>query len=199
MAVDHQGQLDVGTYVRAAEGHQLGGDRALVLPGDDFYLLAIVDVLGHGMEAHQLAARIETFLRGNFKEPPLTLISTLHQQLRGSRGAVVSLARFDPVTGDLCFVGIGNAVGRILGPRHHHLLTKEGVLGQTLRSPREEHLRLSEGDLLLMYSDGVPSHFEPNGYRRIHADPAEIVAQEVVRRYGKSHDDASCIAMRPPS
>lgn len=199
MALDHQGQLDVGAYARAAEGHQVGGDRALVLLGDQYYLLAIVDVLGHGPEAHQLATRIESFLRENLNDSPLTLISKLHQQLRGSRGAVVSLARFDMATCDVCYVGIGNAVARILGPRHHHLLTKEGVLGHTLRSPREEHLHLSERDLLLIYSDGVSSHFEPTDYRQIYYDPADIVAREVIRRYGKPHDDASCIAMRPPS
>ncbi|MEX1039004.1 MAG: SpoIIE family protein phosphatase [Pirellulaceae bacterium] len=199
MALDHPGQLDVGAYARAAEGQLVGGDRALVLPGAGFYLLAVIDVLGHGPEAHQLASRIENFLRGHLSEKPLKLINILHQHLHGSRGAVVSLARFEPASGDLRFVGIGNAVGRILGPRHQHLLTKEGVLGHTLRSPREEHLCLTEGDLLLIYSDGVSSHFETSDYRHIHGDPAEIVAREVVRRFGKPHDDASCIAMRPLS
>jgi hypothetical protein len=47
-----------------------------------------------------------------------------------------------------------------------------------------------------MYSDGVPSHFEPTNDRQIFSNSADTIAREVIRRYGKPHDDASCIAMR---
>ena len=44
--------LEAASYVRPMPGHHVGGDAAVVREVDDGMLISIVDVLGHGEEAH---------------------------------------------------------------------------------------------------------------------------------------------------
>ncbi len=72
----------------------------------------------------------------------------------------------------------------------------DGVLGQTRRSPKEQDLQFASRDVVLLYTDGVPSHFEVNGLRSRSLNYPVSLACAVVEHFGKLHDDAACIAPR---
>jgi hypothetical protein len=65
-----------------------------------------------------------------------------------------------------------------------------------MRTPHERTLGVRPRDLVLLYTDGVSDRFGVDDYRGLLADEPATVAQVVVDRFGKSHDDATCLAFR---
>ncbi|WP_158265533.1 SpoIIE family protein phosphatase [Blastopirellula marina] len=192
-----QRTLETGQYVRSALGHFVGGDVAIVEPQSEFIFLALVDVLGHGPQAHHTAIEIEAFIRAwENKHDLLGLLAELHQQHIHGRGAVIGLCTIQPDSGEIRYVGIGNATCRMVGENSRHLLTREGVVGQSMRTPSLEVATLVPGDLLLLHSDGVSSRFELDDCPQLRIDSMPTSAKRIVMQFGRAHDDASCIAVR---
>ncbi len=190
-------RLETGSFVRTAAGHFVGGDLAIVRSHENYLFLALVDVLGHGPQAYSTALELEeVILDWEDKFDLVQLMRALHAHQKQGRGAVISLCTIESVTGDVRYVGIGNATCRTMGEHRHHMLTREGVVGQTMRTPSVDRMTLDQHDILLLYSDGVSSHFEMDEPFQLFFDPLENVAQRVVEQFGRRHDDASCIAVR---
>ena len=189
--------IDVAKYVRPCKGHRAGGDVGMIITLDDHDIfLAIVDVLGHGLEAHQLALIIERFLRTHACADIRGLLDDLHRHIRGSRGAGAGLCYVEAATGTVRYVGIGNTVIRTIGKESLRLISQDGILGQHLHAPRLQQLSLGQKDVLLLYTDGVSDRFQGGDYPQIVSDSAEWIARTIVQRFGKSYDDAGCIALR---
>jgi serine phosphatase RsbU (regulator of sigma subunit) len=182
--------------VRPKYGHRVGGDAAVVVPAGSGVFAAVVDVLGHGKEAHELAVRMHDDLVAQPSDDVVGRLVRLHEAYRGSRGAAVGLCFVDPAAGRLRFAGIGNTVIRRFGESESRLVSHDGVVGGTMRTPVEEALALSAGDVIVMYTDGVRSHFNPSDYPRLRTDAPHAVAANIIHRFGKTHDDASCVVLR---
>jgi hypothetical protein len=57
-------------------------------------------------------------------------------------------------------------------------------------------LNLKAADVVVLFSDGVTSRFGLENYPSLGLDPASTIALNVVRRFGKGLDDASCAVIR---
>lgn len=193
---DPPARIESAAVVRPIAGEIVSGDDAFILEIERGTLAAIVDVLGHGEEANALAIRIRAFLTGLGSDALVDVLSRLHRECRGSRGAAVGLCFVEAATGRLRFSGIGNTVFRRFGEVETRLVSRDGTVGGTMRTPVEETLQLSDGDVIVMNTDGVDSHFPASAYPRLRTDRARTVAATIVYRFGKSHDDASCIVLR---
>ena len=99
--------------------------------------------------------------------------------------------------GDLIANGeIGNIVIRCFGATEVRLLSRPGIVGGNRRTPSEEHMNLSPGNVIVLYTDGIRDRFGLDDYPALLHDSAESIAATVVRRFGKDYDDASCVALR---
>lgn len=182
--------------VRPKFGHRVGGDAAFVVEAGGGLLAAVVDVLGHGKEANELAVRLQDDLVAHPSDDVVGLLVGLHEKYRGSRGAAVGLCFVDAANARLRFAGVGNTVIRRFGESESRLVSRDGVVGGTMPRPAEEGLALSAGDVIVMYTDGVRSHFDPADYPRLRTDAPYAVAAGIIHRFGKAHDDASCVVLR---
>src|SRR5262249_16615215 len=99
-------------------------------------------------------------------------------------------------TGRLRYVGIGNTRLRRFGAAETGLVSRDGTVGRYVRTPREQCLQLEASDLVLLTTDGGREHFGPEGYPGLLGDSPAVVARSVVERFGREHDDATCIAVR---
>ena len=190
------GLLGYSSLVRPCRGESLSGDSVVIQPLEQDLFVAIVDVLGHGPEAHELAQVINVYLARYGTSDVTGLMTRLHQYLKGTRGAAAGLCAIDAAKGRINYVGIGNTAVRRFGKAETRLVSQDGVLGQNIRTPRLQTLQLEPGDLIVLYTDGVSDRFTADDYPGVlHHAPREV-ASNIVQHFGKDHDDAACIAVR---
>ena len=174
----------------------VSGDAAVLRENGNLLLAAIVDVLGHGSEAHEVAVEAEKFLKAHWNDSVLSLMDSLQKHLAGTRGAGAGLCLVDRRSGLLRYAGIGNTVIRRFGCSEVRLLSRAGIVGGSRRTPKEEQMTLTPGDVVLLYTDGVRDRFQLQDYPQLLHHTAEAIAMTIIQRFGKQHDDATCIALR---
>ena len=188
--------LEHSSQIRPCQGERLSGDAVVIRPLEPGLFVAIVDVLGHGPEAHELTHVIDAYLTRYGTSDVSGLMTRLHQHLKGSRGAAVGLCAIDATTGRIDYAGIGNTTLRRFGKTETRLVSQDGVLGQNMRTPLHQTLQLEPGDLIVLYTDGVSDRFTSDDYPGVLCHTPKDVANNIVQRFGKHYDDAACIAVR---
>jgi hypothetical protein len=130
---------------------------------------------------------------------PNDLMLRCHEELRRTRGVVLSVAAFDTTDDSMTWLGVGNVEGMLVRhddsvqPRRHALLLRSGVVGYRLPPLRSETLRVFPDDRLILATDGISSDFcseQPFG-----RTPQEL-AQYILERHGKVTDDALVLVVR---
>jgi len=195
-----ESRIESGIYVRPCDGETFSGDVVFVQPQGDGVFAAVIDALGHGPDAHKLGVQLSVALSRWLPEaaPPAAegALAVLHESARGTRGAAAAVAWLDTRTLEGWVAGVGNVRCRLFGAVTRTVEFAEGVLGQRVRSPRPVSLALQPTDVLILFSDGVAGRFRLDDYPSLGLDPAPAIAFNVVKRFGKGADDASCAVIR---
>ena len=193
-SVEH---LEFGVSSRPCLGERVSGDLVWFKQSDDVFFLALIDALGHGKQAHAMASTIEAALSSEDFGTLGTMIRIMHDSARSNLGAAASVVRIDTTDGALETMTIGNTTVRITkGQERYDAPPTPGVLGQSLRTPLSHSKRLSHGDVVILFSDGVSSEFGDSIYHRLSRMSAESISRLLLRKYGKSIDDASVAVIR---
>jgi hypothetical protein len=195
-----ESRVESGIYVRPCDGETLSGDVVLVQLQGDGVFAAVIDALGHGPDAHQLGVRLSAALSEWLSQAvppqPAGALAVLHESARGTRGAAAAVAWLDNRTLNGWAAGVGNVRCRLFGAETRTFEFGEGVLGQRIRTPRPASFALRPTDVVILFSDGVAGRFRKDDYPSLGLDPAPAIAFNVVNRFGKGMDDASCAVMR---
>ncbi|MBN1843858.1 MAG: SpoIIE family protein phosphatase [Deltaproteobacteria bacterium] len=189
-------EADYFLVKRALNNDTFCGDTGIIKEFDSKIFIGIIDVLGHGEGTHEIALTCEDFLGKNYRQDLVKTMEGLHRHIRGSRGAVAGLCLLDLKTGDLKYVGMGDITARKFGSSNITIISRAGVVGYVMPTPREERLKLYDGDVLVLYIDGVKKHFDMEDYPELISDNARTIATRIIERFGKEADDALCIALR---
>lgn len=188
--------FDVAYYVRPMPSETASGDMAAYFELQNGILMALIDVSGHGIGANTLANQMHDYLEQHLSSSPLDLMSDLHEQLKGTRGAAVGLLFVDTDKGLASYCGVGNTgLYRVKGDPWHPV-SKDGVLGQRLPTLREQTTALANGDVILMWTDGISELAGKNYVKKNAHLPAASLARDVVAALGRPFDDAGCIIFK---
>jgi phosphoserine phosphatase RsbX len=174
------------------------GDCALCEPLPEGFLVAVVDALGHGPDAAAAAQRAVGRLRKNAGEPLDRLVLECHEELKWTRGAVMSLASFDFVAKTISWMGVGNVEGAMFraarsgSPIKFSLTQRAGVIGYDLPALKASTIRLEPGDTLIFVTDGVRLDFADG------LDPTSSPGQLVdyLMTFAKENDDSLALVAR---
>jgi serine/threonine protein phosphatase PrpC len=199
--------MDWAVAARALAGQTASGDQYLVRPFPGGVLVAVVDGLGHGEEAVTAANLAIAALRAHADEPVVALLQRCHEQLRGTRGVVMSLASFSAQGSSVTWAGVGDVEGVLLRavagaqPARESVPLRGGVVGYQLPRLRATTLPITQGDLLVFATDGIRSSFvqEPllhNPLIRQTVDGPRQLADRLLAHYGKETDDALALVAR---
>jgi len=190
------GKLSIASFGRPCLGEHVSGDGSFIAERDGKVFLAILDGLGHGVAAHEVARQAERLLALRWSDDLPGTLGMLHDGLRGSIGMATGLGVFDISTGKFEYVGVGNTVCYKIGLQTDRLFSREGIVGSHIPEPVVRSLHLGEADVLLLYTDGLSERIGLDQYplMRVHSAPA--IARNLVDRFGKDHDDATCMALR---
>ncbi|PYT95884.1 MAG: stage II sporulation protein E (SpoIIE) [Acidobacteria bacterium] len=182
----------------ALPGDGESGDQYLVCCNQTGILVAAVDGIGHGAEAASAAKAAIDILRNGIGEPILSLVAKCHENLRSTRGVVMSVASVEVIHGLMTWLGVGNVQGVLVRADRKNgaqetLLLRGGVVGDQLPQLQAAVLPVAKGDLLVFATDGVRTDFTRT------LSPLENpqrAADRILKSFSNGSDDALVLAMR---
>ena len=193
-------RLEWAVCATAYLGEQRSGDAYLVQGSPGGVDIAVVDGLGHGDEAADVAERALESLRQTAGHSPVDRLTACHAALRGSRGAVITVAAVDPEARSLVWVAVGNVEAAVVGPGLHGrpsirttVPLRGGVVGDRLPPLRGSTAALADGDILVWATDGVSPAFLDAVDLSL---PPPALARALHEAYARDDDDALVLVAR---
>lgn len=176
------------------------GDAFLVEETASGVLVAVVDGLGHGEEAADVADRALASLRQTAGRALTECVTACHRELRGSRGVALTVATIDQVAGQLTWVAVGNVEAAVLSRGRNGAATSRmtvplrgGVVGDRLPPLRDSTAALGPGDVLVCATDGLAPAFLNSV--DVSMAPAAL-ARHLHAAYARADDDALVLVAR---
>lgn len=185
--------VDWGVASRQMPGEVLSGDLHLIKPSAKGTLVAVADGLGHGREAAEAARLALEAVSRNTCSSLAGALEDCSQQVRRTRGVVISLAFLSALDETMEWLGVGNVEGLLVrssvdGNRPmESLIRAQGVVGDRLPPLRATRLNVAPGDMLVFATDGIRRGFEMRIRRS--GTPLEI-AQGILAHDYLGTDDA---------
>lgn len=196
----HCGGLEWAVCATPYPGQMRSGDGFLVQETAAGVLVAVVDGLGHGEEAADVAEQALASVGRTAEHSLVRSLTACHDALRGSRGAVMTLAVLDPERSQLAWLAVGNVDAVVLGRRRVgqadsscSVVLRAGVVGDRLPPLRETTVAMAAGDTLIAVTDGILPSFLDDVDLSL---DARTLARRVHRCYSRSDDDALVLVAR---
>ncbi|MCR9164127.1 MAG: SpoIIE family protein phosphatase [Nannocystaceae bacterium] len=180
-------KLTCAQRTRPCSGFTASGDLVVVRQEGDATMLAVVDVLGHGPSAAEVAQQASACLRRVDLEADVEAWTyQLHEALSRTRGAAVGLGRSRgsdlqlAVVGNVAIASCGTRVGIVASP---------GIVGRRLRKLRTFSFSMKTGDRLALYSDGL-RHVDMTSTCDLSLERA---CESIMATHATAADDASLL------
>jgi negative regulator of sigma-B (phosphoserine phosphatase) len=191
--------IEYGVAKFVLPGQDQSGDHHVVCSSKGGILIAAIDGIGHGEEAAIAAKSAAAILKARVDEPVISLVQRCHEELRSTRGVVLSLASIDPVHGMMTWLGVGNVHGVLMradanrGRVREILLLRAGVVGSQLPPLQAAVLPVAKGDMLVFVTDGVRAEFAESLSA---LESPQRAADRVLERHRGGNDDALVLVAR---
>lgn len=185
-------QFSIAQASSPCAGESVSGDSIVVRRFEGGVLVAVVDALGHGPKAAEVAEIARGCLESLTLPPSggvASVIEELHARLRGTRGAAAMVCLLDGPTLD--GAGVGNVELRAIGAPLPIVLSP-GILGVQVRQIRSFSGQLAPGSRLFVFSDGISRHAPFGALARLGVEQA---CETLLREHRHVHDDASVVAL----
>jgi anti-sigma regulatory factor (Ser/Thr protein kinase) len=182
-----------GAVSIAKPGELVCGDGWSVANGSAGRSLLVADGLGHGPEASEAAVEaIRLFNRFNGHRVD-TLLDYIHGGLRATRGAAISIARFDRDAGKVIYSGIGNVAGVLaVNGGLRRMVSMAGTAGYNARKIQAFDYPFASG-LVIMHSDGLLSSWTLDKYPGAASLHPTLLAGILYRDLSRHRDDATVL------
>jgi len=179
------------------------GDECAYWQVGDGTVLCVVDGLGHGELAKRAAKAAVIYVAEHLTDSLPAIFAGCDEALRSTRGVAMGVAVIDDRAGTLSYAGVGNTRAMIVragscGAAANTLTLSSnfGIVGAGYRKLTPATVPLSSGDLVLLYTDGMPEGVDLSGYD--HALRADLprLAERVLQDWGTETDDAAILMFR---
>ncbi len=157
----------------------------------------VVDGLGHGPGAAEAAEEAVAAFRRTASVNPLDILDEAHHSLRKTRGAALSVASIDHNLRKVRFAGIGNVSASIYGgARMSNMVSHNGIVGHAAGRLQEFTYDWPAGATLVMFSDGIASHWNLAKYPGLQSRSPLLAAAVIYRDHSRRRDDATVLIAR---
>lgn len=196
------GALSWGGVAVPLEGEEACGDAWCVrrLDREGGALMLMVDGLGHGRSASEAAhAALRVFQSRANDDDPVSQIEHVHEGVRHTRGAAISVARIDVRSETLTFAGVGNVAGTIVAPGAapgRKMTSHNGTVGHVMRRVQAFQHPFPPGSLMVLATDGVSTGWSLSAYPGLCEAHPLLIAAVIYRDFGRGRDDAGVLVAR---
>jgi phosphoserine phosphatase RsbX len=191
--------VEWGVATRCRRGEATNGDLSVITLLPDGALVSAIDGLGHGLEAARAARTVGDVIRDTRSHDLVSLVERCHTALKGTRGAVISLAFLSSSRSRMTWLGVGNVEGRLMSGVPSATRTKgslavaSGLPGHELPDVSTATLDLRPGDILLLATDGIAPAFADS--LDVSGSP-QAITERILHDHSKATDDALVVAVR---
>jgi anti-sigma regulatory factor (Ser/Thr protein kinase) len=189
--------FDVAGVSVPKSGETMCGDAWQVYHHADGAVVMIADGLGHGLKAAEAASMALSMV-----DPSRTLalpkvLQVMHGGMRHTRGAAVAIAELFPRLGVMKFAGVGNIAGIVTRVGTvRRTVSMNGTMGHEARRFTEFSYPWEADSTLVLYSDGLGSHWSLDDYPRLRHHSPAVVAATLYRDHSRGRDDVTVVVGR---
>jgi anti-sigma regulatory factor (Ser/Thr protein kinase) len=189
--------VESGAITVPKSGEVENGDTCAVSCRASRCSVIVADGLGHGPLAAQASqAAIDVLLKRPDDEPAVA-IAGIHHALASTRGGAGAVASLDLGASMLRYCGIGNISGILYANyKSRHLMSHNGTLGHNARKIQQFDFEFPRGALLIMFSDGLATHWSLDDYPGLAGRHPALIAAALYRDHDRGRDDVSVVVLR---
>lgn len=189
--------LAFGVASRPHPRMQVNGDSFVLKEWNSTSLVGVIDGLGHGPAAHRAAEAARHYVETHYDRPLASIFRGVGYACRGTRGVVMALARFDWAPLRLTFATVGNIEVRALNtPEPFHYMIRRGIIGANAPAPVVTTHAWSESSILVLYSDGLRTHWRVEDFPGLFDRPPAMAAQILLDKLARDEDDATVLVVK---
>lgn len=195
MKEDYRLQVRYSVISKPKLGESVCGDAYFFKHLPSFSIFSVIDALGHGFHAHEIADRTLRILESNYHQPLSFIVENCHEQLKKSRGAAAAFGRIDFNSMKFQHICIGNVETRVyITPALLRPVCSNGILGTVIERIHINEYPYTRGACIVMFSDGISGKFELDA-SLLRKGPQDI-GHFIFRNYAKNHDDATVLVLK---
>jgi len=197
-AVARQPLYEIGAAMVSHPGEEICGDDWAWAMRDDRLALIVADGLGHGLSAHEAAAAATAVFHREHEQPPGRVIAAVHAALRPTRGAAVAMIAVDIDRAVATYCGVGNVSAvQISAPDvRQSMVSQNGTAGHVASRIHEFSYPVPPRSMIVMFSDGLTSHWDLSGYPGLSTRHPSIIAGVLYRDFKRRRDDVTVVVAK---
>jgi len=182
---------------RPLPGLRDSSDLGVVAEHDGSLLLALIDGVGQGAAATEVAAAIGGVVRRMATRPVAEIFVAAHEGAVGTSGASLATIRISPALRLLEFAGIGRVYGAVTGPTEQVLTSEPGRLGVGLaKVPPVHDVRWTPGTIAVLAVDGLVDAWDLTPLWNAKEPTLERLVRRLAAVEGRLPEDASIVIAR---
>lgn len=181
----------------AKPGEEACGDAWCIQPHASGFKVMVADGLGLGLIAAEAAhAAVRAFL-ADHAQPPGEILGRMHDAIRPTRGAAVSVADLDIDRRTVVFAGIGNVTGTMItdaGVRR--MVSLNGTVGHMTKRVQQFTYPFEGIPLVILCSDGLGTSWNLDAYPGLRLRHPTLIAGVLYRDFNRGRDDTTVLVAR---
>lgn len=189
--------LDIGAATRPHPKMEVNGDAFVIKKWEENALVAVIDGLGHGQFAHRAALKAAQYLENHFDRPLEDIFRGVGRSCRSTRGVVMAVALINWSLKKFFLANVGNIEVRMLNsPQPPSFRLRRGVIGLNAPNPVITEHDWHEDNILIIYSDGLRSHWQWKDFIDLEPESSAVIAQKMLHRLSRDNDDATVLVVK---
>jgi len=185
---------------RPYDGEVVSGDDGGFFRSETGFLACVADGLGHGLLAHRASSQALTIVSEHSALSIPEILTKCDQGLTDTRGAVMSLVRFDRSSQRVECGAVGDVSTHLYYLKEaKHFPAVPHTLGATRQQtwePRVMTEAVKPGAVLVSFTDGLKTGTTLSQRMDLFRQPAIVVAQTLLEEFGRTNDDVLIFVAR---
>ncbi len=185
--------MQVAIAQQALNGDPHCGDQCAAWKNGSKITLCVVDGLGHGEHAEEAARAAVTYVEKHLHKPLEKVFAGCDSAIRHTRGVAMGIALVDTEAQTVTFGGVNNIRMMVVGQRTRRARCCDGIVGGGYRRFMPEVLPLADGDLVILYSDGLKEFARLPEAAATGCSNLQTLANQLMKDWNRGTDDAAIL------